>query len=175
MESIYLPEVFYPLKHDANRLILAETVLFIIEFICLSPALAAGAIIYFYDETNMYLLALGLVILGCILTMLSETAFGLTYFVLIDNEEFGVFKSLKHTLSIIKNHMGRFLYLQLSFFGVYLLAIITIGIAALWIQPYVIQTTTLFYLDVTGELDEILEKKKETEPTPEPIAIDSYV
>jgi len=37
----------------------------------------------------------------------------------------------------------------------------------------VMQTTTLFYLDAKGELDEVLENRKKN-PAPEPVAFDSY-
>ena len=84
-------------------------------------------------------------------------------------------EAFKTALKLIKGHKGRFLYLYASFAGMYLLVAITFGIGLLWVQPYVMQTTTLFYLDIKGELDEVLEKRREKEPTPEPVAFDSYV
>ena len=42
----------------------------------------------------------------------------------------------------------RLLYLQLSFIGFYLLAVLSCGIGLLWLMPYMQQTTVSFYLDV---------------------------
>ena len=173
--KLHLGELFYPLMHDANRLIIAEVILTIIRLIGLAPVIGAGVIIYFYEEMNMYLIALGLVILGCILIAIIETTFGMTYFALIDGEELSVWEAIKAALKLMKGHKGRFFYMYLSFIGMYLLTVPTIGLGLLWVQPYVMQTTTLFYLDIKGELDEVLEKKKASEPTPEPVAFDSYV
>lgn len=173
--KIHLSELFYPLMHDANRLIAAELILFVIRLIGLSPAIGAIAIIYFYDEINMYLIALGLALLGCALTALIEVTFGMTYFTLIDGEELSVWQAIKQAISLIKGHKGRFLYMYVSFAGMYLLVALTLGLGILWVQPYVMQTITLFYLDIRGELDEALEKRREKEPTPEPIIFDSYV
>ena len=100
--------------------------------------------------------------------------FGLTYFVLIDNEEWTVMQALKSAIQLVKGHKKRFFYMQLSFTGMYFLTLLTLGIGILWVQPYVMQTTTLFYLDVKGELNEVLENRKKVEPTPEPVAFDSY-
>lgn len=173
--KLHLGELFYPLMHDANRLIIAEVFLSVIRVIGLAPVIGAFAIIQFYEEMNMYLIALGLAILGCILITFIEVTFGMIYFALIDGEELSVWQTIKEALKLIKGHKGRFLYMQLSFIGMYLLALLTLGLGLLWVQPYVMQTTTLFYLDIKGELDEVLEKRRESEPTPEPVAFDSYV
>lgn len=172
--KLHLKELFYPIKYDANRLIIAESILFVIRLVAMTPVIGAVAIIYFYDDVMMYLIALALSIVGCVLTVLVEITFGLTYFILIDGEELSVMNALKTTIHLIKNHRGRFFYMQLSFIGMYFLVALTLGIGLLWVQPYVVQTTTLFYLDVKGELDEVLENRRKKDPAPEPVAFDSY-
>ena len=172
--ELHLSELFYPLRYDANRLITAELILFVIQLIGLVPLAGAIAIIYFYDAIHMYLLALGLSLLGTVLTIFIEVTFGMTYFTLIDGEKLSAIQALGAAIKLIKHHRGRFFYMQLSFIGMYLLVALTLGIGLLWVQPYVMQTTTLFYLDVKGELDEVLEKRREKEPTPAPVAFDSY-
>ena len=172
--KLHLEELFYPLMHDANRLIIAEAILFVLRLIALSPALGAIAIVYFYDTIDMYLIALVLSIVGCVLTVLVELTFGMTYFALIDGEELSVWGAFKTARKLIKTHKGRYFYLLLSFIGMYLLVLLTLGIGILWVQPYVMHTTTVFYLDIKGELDAVLEKRKTTGPAPEPVAFDSY-
>jgi len=172
--ELHLSELFYPLKYDANRLIIAEVFLFVIEIVALSPILGAGAILYFYDEASLYLLAFMLFLIGIALTAFVTVTFGLTYFVLIDNETYSVKEAIQATLKLVRNHKKRYLYLHLSFWGMYFLGFLSLGIGLLWVQPYEMQTLSLFYLDIKGELDEILENRRKTEPTPEPIAFDSY-
>ena len=55
-----------------------------------------------------------------------------------------------------------------------LLVGLTFGVGILWVQPYMVQTTTLFYLDVKGELPEVLENRKKNGPTPEPTIFNEY-
>ena len=172
--KLHLAELFYPLVRDANRLIIAEFILFLLNLIGVAPIAGAVAIVYFYQTVDMYLIALGLAIIGCLLSVFISVTFSMTYFALIDGEELTVWEALKTALQLIKTHKKRYFYMQLSFIGLYLLALLTFGLGILWIQPYIMQTTTLFYLDVKGELDTILEKRRETEPTPEPAIFDSY-
>lgn len=172
--KLHLSELFYPVKHDANRLIIAETILFVIEVVALSPILLAAAILYFYDEPSMYLLALILGLLGIAFTAFVAVTFGLTYFVLIDNETYSVKEAIQATLQLVKKHKSHYLYLHLSFWGMYFLGFLSLGTGLLWVQPYEMQTLTLFYLDIKGELNDVLENRRKTEPTPEPVAFDSY-
>lgn len=173
--KLYLAELFYPLMRDANRLIVAEFILFLLSLIGIAPIAGAIAIIYFYQTIDMYLIAVGLGVLGCVLTIFISITFSMTYFALIDGEELSVWQAFKTALQLINTHKKRYFYMQLSFIGLYLLTLLTLGLGILWVQPYIMQTTTLFYLDIKGELDTILEQKRETEPTPEPVAFDSYV
>ena len=173
-DKVRMSDFFYPIKYDANRLILTEAILFVIRVIGLAPAIGAFVIINYYNDFNMYLIALALCILGCILTILIEVAFGMTYFALIDGEELSVIDAFKTALKLIKTHKGRFFYMQLSFIGMYALVLLTFGLGLLWVQPYIMQTTTVFYLDIKGELDEIIENQTKSEPTPEPTVIDTY-
>lgn len=150
--KLHLSELFYPVMHDANRLIIAESILWGIRLIGLAPAIGAIAIISLYEEMTMYLIALGLAILACVLVAFIEVTFGMIYFALIDGEELSVWEAIKEALKLVKGQKGRFFYMLLSFIGLYFLVALTFGIGILWVQPYVMQTTTLFYLDIKGEL-----------------------
>ena len=70
--ELHLSELFYPVRYDANRLIIAEAILFVIRLIGLAPIAGAVAIVLFYEDMSMYLIALGLLVLGCILIIFIE-------------------------------------------------------------------------------------------------------
>ena len=55
----------------------------------------------------------------------------------------------------MRGRRRKLLYILFSFLGWGALAICSFGIAALWISPYMTQTLLTFYLDGTGELDQI--------------------
>ena len=55
---------------------------------------------------------------------------------------------------MMHGNKGRFFYLQISFFGLALLCILTLGIGMLWLYPYMMTTEAFFYLDLTGEIDQ---------------------
>lgn len=152
-EKVHFKELFYPLTHDANRLITTKAILFFIHLIGMAPVIGALGIVYFYKEPSLHILALVFILIGCLLTLWIWASFSMVYFVLIDGEELFVCEAVKHALKLIKGHKKRFLYLQFSFIGMYFLSLLSLGIGILWVQPYVMQSTTLFYLDIKGELE----------------------
>ena len=58
-------------------------------------------------------------------------------------------------VNLCADDAGSCFYILFSFLGWGALAICSFGIAALWISPYMTQTLLTFYLDGTGELDQI--------------------
>ena len=64
---------------------------------------------------------------------------------------------------MMKGNLLDYICLQLSFFGIMLLVVLSFGVAILWVQPYMTQTITLFYYELTGQLDKIEVYKHTTE------------
>lgn len=173
--ELHLSEIFIPAKYHANQFILTELILFGISIITMLPMF--GGLFLIYKEASMtnYLLAFGASVVSMILAMYISLTFDLVYFVMIDNENLSMIQALKYTKNLIMSHRKRYLYMQLSFLGMLLLVGLSFGLAFLWVQPYMAQTTTLFYLDVKGELPEVLEHRKKNGPVPEPAVFNQYV
>lgn len=163
--EIHLSEVFYPVKNSPDRFILAELIIFGCQLICLLPCFGGLAALYFYKEPVIYVLTIALSLISIVLSTYVSLTFGLVYFVLNDNDNFSALEALKHAKELVKTHKWRYLYLQLSFWGISLLSIFTMGLAMLWIEPYMVQTITLFYLDLNGEKERIYDEQKNRQTT----------
>lgn len=172
--EMHLSEVFIPVQYHANQFILTEFILFGISLITMLPMFGGIYLIYTGENTQDYILALVAAIISMILGLYISLTFDLVYFVMIDDENLSMVQTLKYTMHMIKSHKRRYLYMQLSFLGMLLLVGLTFGVGILWVQPYMVQTTTLFYLDVKGELPEVLENRKKNGPTPEPTIFNEY-
>ena len=168
-------DLFYPLKYHADRFILTEFILFGISLITMIPMIGGVILIYTQEDIKYYIAALILSLVSFVLTTYISLTFDLVYFVLNDYENLSMMKALKYTKELVRTHRGRYLYMQLSFLPMLLLVAISFGIATLWVQPYMVQSTTLFYLDVKGELDQVIAKRQANEPSPEPVMFNEYV
>jgi len=168
-------DLFYPVKYHADCYIFTELILFGISLVAMIPMIGGIILIYTQEDFKYYIGALVLAVVSFIFATYLSLTFDLVYFVLNDNEDLGMMKALKYTKELVHTHRGRYLYLQLSFLPMLLLVGLSFGIAIFWVQPYMMQTTTLFYLDVKGELDTVLENRKKEGPAPEPVMFNQYV
>jgi len=173
--EMHLSEVFIPLRFHSDQFIFTELILFGISLLTILPMFGGIYLIYMGNRTQDYMLALAFSIVSMLLGMYVSLTFDLVYFIMIDHENLSMLQALKYTMHMVKTHRGRYLYMQLSFLGMLLLCGLSFGLGFLWVQPYMVHTTTLFYLDVKGELPEVLENRRKNGPTPEPMIFNEYV
>ncbi len=173
--EMHLSEVFVPVRFHSDQFIFTEMILFGISLITMLPMFGGIYLIYTGKNMQDYIIALVASMISLILGIYISLSFDLVYFVMIDDENLSMIQALKYTMKMVKTHKRRYLYLQLSFLGVLLLCGLSFGIGFLWVQPYMVHTTTLFYLDVKGELPELLENRRMNGPTPEPVIFNEYV
>ena len=69
------------------------------------------------------------------------------YFLLLDRQDLSSMGCIKESARLMKGHKGRLFYILLSFLGMDILVLLSLGSGSLW-------TYTLFYLDITGQLPE---------------------
>ena len=173
--EMHLSEVFMPLRFHSDQFVFTELILFGLSLLAMLPMFGGIYLIYTGKDIQDYILALVASVVSIIFGMYISLTFDLVYFTMLDNENLSMIPALKYTMHMIKTHRRRYLYMQLSFLGLLLLCGLSFGLGFLWVQPYMIHTTTLFYLDVKGELSEVLENKKKNGPTPEPMVFNQYV
>lgn len=145
-------ELFFYIKNMPDRYILARFAKFGLTILCMIPIFIGTYLIVF---KNLILVSLILILIGSIITLLFSLTFDLLFLVLMDNENFSIKEAFGHTKMLMKGNIGKYFYLQLSFLGMGLLVVFSLGLAFLWVQPYMTQTLVLFYYELTGQLDKI--------------------
>jgi uncharacterized membrane protein len=128
----------------------------------------AVVLLYTYGAT-MALPAILLSVLSGILVLVIALHFGLVYLFMLDDENLTIVEAFRKCQETMKGNKRRYLYMLFSFIGMLLLVILSLGVAILWVQPYMNQTITLLYLDVTGQLDLVEVAKKQPQPQEEPV------
>ena len=112
-----------------------------------------------FSQFNIYLKTLGLNILitlsVCIGTILfivpgiiAGLMFSQSYYILSEDPSKSITQCIKESVDMMNGHKWDLFYLELTFIGWWLLTAITVGIAGLWVAPYVKVTETNFYLSI---------------------------
>ena len=79
----------------------------------------------FITEFSYYALVLGWLLASLFLSILITMRFALSIYLLIDHEDMSATDSLRRSADLMKGRKGQYLYLRLSFAGMYLLGILS--------------------------------------------------
>ena len=152
-QTYSLSDLFYTFRAHPDRFIIVSVIQIGISMILQIPAYIF-LFLYPGDTIKRVLLYLLLLLAGSIVSFIVLLGFTLADLLLIDNENLGAIDAIRQSWAMMHGNKGRFFYLQISFFGLALLCILTLGIGMLWLYPYMMTTEAFFYLDLTGEIDQ---------------------
>lgn len=89
-------------------------------------------------------------ILGIYLTI-KELLYSLSMFILYDNPDMTTKEIVEESERLMKGNRLKYIWLELTFIGWFLLIPFTFGIGALWLIPYVIVAIICFYENLSGK------------------------
>ena len=145
-------DLFHAFKANPARFIIVALITGLPTFLSTLPT-------YFWtptteDELILYsLISLVSIYIGAIISLIISLFFALSNYLLLDFPEMGAIDSLRMSARLMKGNKGRYFYISISFIGWILLSMFTLGIALLWIEPYINMTMTYFYADILNQLD----------------------
>ena len=145
----------YPVKNGTNRFLAVTFVLSIISFVAsISSAFMMDKtqiMMYSTDyqeimDASMQVVALSIVsIIISIICLVLMLALALSVYLLIDNPDMSAKEAMTSSMRYMKGNKIRLFLLSLSFIGLALLGILTLGLAYLWLIPYMEQSMVVFY------------------------------
>ncbi len=148
--------LFYGFTHQPNKVLLLSIMLFgivyLIYFVLAIPFVVIGAFIVVMLPNIPTVLFVLYCILCFAITMLIlflvSARFALIFCLLADLPTYSCMQIMKLSNQLMKGNVWRYFTLQLSFIGLYLLGILSCGVAFLWIFPYQQVALINFYLDL---------------------------
>ncbi|MFC5401177.1 DUF975 family protein [Cohnella soli] len=100
-----------------------------------------------YSYSMDYWMLLPLIIPGII----AVYRYSMAYYILADNPDITPLEAIRRSKQMMAGHKWRLFLLQLSFIGWFLLCILTLGIASLWVSSYIAVATAHFYEDLKNQ------------------------
>ena len=146
-------DIFFSFRAHPQKIVGAYLLLMLYMIPAVLPGgiLLALALSLFANSAPITGLAVIVLLAGMIIDIRIALQCSLVFFMLVDNPDAPIRSTFRRSKELMEGNKLRLLYLQLSFIGFYLLAVLSCGIGLLWLMPYMQQTLTHFYLDVTSE------------------------
>lgn len=105
-----------------------------------------------WAATKLYLLQAVYIMLWSLLLVIpgiiKSFAYSQAFYILAENPGMGANEALHRSDAMMKGHKMEYFILELSFYGWVLLTALTLGIAGIWVGPYMNATLTNYYLSL---------------------------
>lgn len=115
------------------------------------PLLPYNICYYMFDTTfspEWGLLTALCYIIGALICIPISLAISQAFFLLLDFPQYSAKQLLSLSIRIMKGRKWKYFYIQLSFFPLLTLNLLSLGIGNLWLTPYMNMTGVLFFLDI---------------------------
>jgi len=146
-QPVLASDVFYAFQNNSGKAaLLALFFTLMSDLISLPFTIISDFFMNHQDPIWLLISCLCLVLCGAA-TILFYLIFSQVYYLMLDFPEYSVKQLLQSSTQIMKGNKGRLFYLCVSFIPLFLLSILSLGIALLWVLPYVRCALTNFYLD----------------------------
>ena len=150
--SPVMSDLFFAIRNHPDKVIIIALTLILAQIILCLPAtlvggsLASGQNLDFDGKT--FLLYIVLYLAGMIASYYIDLMLAMSYMIYLDDPELRVTDIIRQSISMMKGNKFRYFYMILSFLGYYVLILLSIGVAALWVIPYQNMTLVQFYMDL---------------------------
>lgn len=143
-------DIFFSFRAHPQKIVGAYLLLMLYMIPAVLPGgiLLALALSLFANSAPITGLAVIVLLAGMIIDIRIALQCSLVFFMLVDNPDAPIRSTFRRSKELMEGNKLRLLYLQFSFIGFYLLAVLSCGIGLLWLMPYMQQTMVSFYLDV---------------------------
>lgn len=167
--------LFSEFKNRPDRYIVYTLLNVVITLACILPLIIIMAIISVNVVPNDATIAIVSVVFTlavCVIVIFIQLRMSLSIYFLLDNPSLGAMSAIKESFRTMKGHCWRRLYIDLSFIPMGILVVLSLGIAGLWVQPYMYQVNAYFYIDTIGEIDRKIEEERRMEEEMGPMLTD---
>ena len=142
--------LFYGFQQDFNKSFCISAILVLLDTICYAPMeiIKCHVTRTYSLEASWMPIMLVAVVVGFLVRLPLSLGLSQCYFLMLDFPEYSVSQIVKLSFRVMNGHKMRLLLIEISFLPLMLICILTWGIGALWLTPYINMVHTLFFLDL---------------------------
>lgn len=140
--------VFYGFKTQPDKSVKVSLVHSLVNLFCLTPFQFFFLLFSVQRSMTYFILMVITMVVGLLIYIPVSLLLSQTYFLIVDFPNYSAKEVLRTSCKIMKKHMWKLFYIELSFLPLMLLCVLTFGLGFLWLMPYMQMTYACFYLDI---------------------------
>lgn len=147
-QEVNTSDLYYCFKNQTDKYVLGYFIVYLFELICMIPYFIGRYFILDFDDISTVFASLGLALISLILSLFVKIIFCFIFYIMLDHPQMSLMQCFSYSVKFIKGHYFKTFYIYLSFIGLFVLGLLSLGIGFLWIQPYYYQTMSNYYLSL---------------------------
>ncbi|MCM1089310.1 MAG: DUF975 family protein [Butyrivibrio sp.] len=141
-------DIFYGFQTQFGKSLKLACVMVLVSELCYLPAHVLSYLIE-RNAAEELILSAGFLYAICIVIYVPcSLAISQVFLLLLDFPGYSAGELIRLSAHVMKGHKRRLFYIQVSFFPLILLCLLTLGIGNLWLTPYMNITYTFFFLNL---------------------------
>lgn len=141
--------LFYGFRYLFKKSFILSAVLILLNTACTLPYNICDFLVKNSREPVFWaLLCIAFLIIGMCIYIPIALGLSQSYFLLLDFPQYNATELMKLSFRIMKGHKWELFCLRFSFLPLGLLTLLSFGIGALWLGPYMSMTNTLYFLNL---------------------------
>ncbi len=144
----FVSDIFYGFRNHTNKALAVRFLTTAIQIIFMLPFIVCAGFYTVKESSALFLLICVTGVIGAILCEYITLIYSQAYFIMLDFPGYNTRKIMSTSRQIMKGNKARLFYAQVTLIPYSLLALLSCGIAMLWIIPYKNVIFTNFYLDL---------------------------
>ena len=163
-EKPTVSDLFYVFKNHPDKVVIISLIMTVLQFILQLPAILVGHGGFMTGEAaspvdlnidgKKFLLWIVLYLAGFIVSFVIDLYLAMAFLIYLDDSEESVGNIIKRSIFLMRGNVLRYFYMLLTFAGYYVLIILSLGIAALWVVPYQTMAMVRFYYSIREDVYE---------------------
>ena len=141
-------DLLYAFRNNSNTAVIISAFLSVLELLCMLPAILSAVFIPEQGVPGYPFLYMILVAAGSLGAIAIRIRYAICTYLFLDFPDFTAGELIRGGTKLMRGHLRRLYFLYLSFLPLYLLSLLSFGIAGLWVSSYTHAAEAAFYKDL---------------------------
>ena len=141
-------DLLYAFRNDSNTAVIISAFIAVLELACMMPVFLFLTFFSAQDIPGYQVIYLLLFLSGLIGTIAIRIRYAMCSYLFLDFSGFTAEELIRGGTKLIRGHLGRLFRLYLSFIPLYILSVLSFGVASLWVSSYTHAAEAAFYKDL---------------------------
>ena len=148
-QEVSTKQIYYCFRNRSDHFIFGYIMILLSYLVTVSPFLIGFICLKNYGNPITILSLVGLALVSVFLFIIYHLFYGMVPFLLLERNELKFYQCFRESRKLLKGHRCELFCLYLSFIGLTVLEILSIGIGAIFVEPYRNMTFVNYYIELT--------------------------